>query len=283
MENKSLYTTWRLNMENKSLYTTVVFNPPVQMTRKWIALSVTNVKGSPIVLVRFQDVSWPHSFCISRLDLGKGVFVDPGPTIFTKKKIVLLMSTIAHASNAPTSILQDTKHSLRNWMLSRIPELSAASIQMHLEVSKPEIVVHVEELLRNQTFGCYTRRVAELCSKLTGHKIDLKPEPPKNYPIGSFIVKTEKKWQERGFTSSYGALQSRIDIGETVFIVDGVQGFGTNIFGFGTSMKIDGTVSGSLDTHSARPATEKEIIAFVSKASVRALIILAEILEGRRK
>ena len=245
----------------------VNFDPPVNMGKGWTArFATTQETDEPIFLVCLE--TWSSSIgsriTSARLDVAKGIFIDAPPIRFTKKAVARLVEAICSKS----SILEQVGNDLRGWLAGQVPGLADLAKSGVREKAKPAVVREVEEMLRNQAFGCYTAKVAKLCGKLVGHEISLRLEPPKPYPPGSFLVATT---------------HGNVILGETLFVVGGVRGFGENIFREDLGMKIDGTVGGCLRDDNSRPATQREIRQFVAKANVRALVVLAEILERKGK
>ncbi len=178
------------------------------------------------------------------------------------------------APSKPDDILDRIANELRVEFCARAAELAAIAGPAPRQRNRPAVVREVEEIIQTQGFGCYTDRVAQLCSKLLGHKIDHKPDPPQPWPPAAFLVVE---------SNTESALAGHLTNGETVMVVGGLRGFGSNIFSAYTGMRTDGSVGGHLTTATARPATEREIRAFLRKASARAMVVLAELLEEKGK
>lgn len=137
--------------------------------------------------------------------------------------------------------------------------------------NRPPMVRKLEEIFgaEKYPFGVYTSKVARILSDVTGHEINAQPPKTRYAPAGAFMVLREQS----------GACEK----GDILFSVGDVHGFGTNIFPEGLGMRPDGTVGGCLSTTTARPAERAEIRKFLKKASPRALLVLAEVLEGRKE
>ena len=148
---------------------------------------------------------------------------------------------------------------LRTELRKHVKEIRALAGGIESD-SRPSHVVEAEKVIRTGTFGCHSKQVAELCSALTGHTI--RPLPTfDGFPSGSIVA--------NGFE------------GEELFyiMVGGVKGWGRNIFSNQTGMNAAGEVDTLIAYGHVRPATESEIRQFIKKATLRALLIMAEILE----
>jgi len=257
----------------------VTFVPPLAMGSGWFALTATRepkITGSEY-LVHLQKTADKTADSKPILSAGMWLGADLrttrlAPARFSKRSIVRMADAIQAAGKG--SILEHAGDDLRRWLGTRVPELLelAKSVKPTRDQTKSPHVREIETMLRDQVFGCYTAKVAKLCGKLIGCELNYKPEPPKPYPPGSFLALLTNP-------DNY-AYTSRIKQGDVVFAVGDVRGFGDNIFTSETGMKIDGTVGSRLNSTNARPATQLEIEQFLAKASVRALLVLAEIVEG---
>jgi hypothetical protein len=170
-------------------------------------------------------------------------------------------------SDTSTSILYEVGSILRTHFLSQ-----ASQLVFKWPTRKvPPAVRKLERIFAERPcpFGPYTDEVARLLSEVVGHEIStISFRSPKAAPAGAFMVALEDG--------------ERVKRGDVVVAVGGVRGFGNNIFAAGLGMLPDGQVGGSLTTKTARPAKASEIKGFIKKASPRALVVLAEILEERK-
>jgi len=244
---------------------TFVISPPIGMTQEEAADKLYGA-GCDDALLSVCNSVWQLDF--DRVAFSRAEAIASASRNIKDARIgSLVLKVVKHKELV--SILEHISNRLRHWLLAKVDDLVAITKVRESEQAKPEMVRQVEEIIRDQAFGCYTEKVAELCSRLTGHRIDPRPPKPKPCPRGAFLV----------WTAPEGQGLSSPKTGETIFCVNGVHGFGTNTFG-DLGMKTDGTVGGCLDDSRTRPATACEIRKFISEASVRALLVLAEIVEG---
>jgi len=222
----------------------------------WRIPKICRYLRSPVATLHMTCPSWNPPRWHMMLDLDKSAFVNCPPVLFEDKDVVELANEVRRAVGYHR-VLPAIKYELREWLALRLNYLVSLSSHRYVE---PVIVDKVDKFLAPYGVKISSEKVAELCSILANDKEET------SFPAGTFLVPA---------VSGH-----RIEEGDICFVVDGVHGFGSNVFDKYTVMKSDGTLGSISDNfNQCRAASHEEILRFLSSASVRSLLILSEILE----